>query len=185
MRVFGLPLSNVLLRRSRWHPTLLKISSSLFSSFEKLLEYTVNVPVSRPAPVWNRLANKIKDVDLETTFSDQNHLEKLRVSHDPCDTISKLEEELVEEMANALGKTGRKCAELFKVLDRLQAKYDGSSMRLEKNVLAVQFNEVRKLAESARRDLIIHRQCCGFTWQNHHIIMKEYPLPPKLEIKLE
>jgi len=170
------------------HPTSIShnvtgIGIALFSSFDKLRQYTANVPSSKPIPAWNRLANNIKDVDMGTTFSDQKHIEKLRVSFDPCDSISRLEDELMEEMANALGKTGRKCDVLFKLLVKLKIKYDIIDENdSEKNILATHFNEVRRLATDARRDLIIHRQCCGFTWQNHKIIMEEYPLPDKMKM---
>ena len=68
------------------------------------------------------------------------------------------------------------------MLKRLTTKYEKSADIPSKNRVAVLFNDVRTLARESRRDLIIHRQAAGFTFQNHRIVESEFPLPPKLPI---
>ena len=150
---------------------------------DKLFQYVSKPSIKKPVPAWTRLANKIKDTELATDFSRAMHLEELRKVYDPEMEIGKLEDELQEEIASALGKTGRHCRAYFSLLEKLQLKYDKESNIDSKRLIASSFNEVRELAMDARRNLIIHRQAAGFTYQNHRIVEQEYPLPSKIPVK--
>lgn len=152
------------------------------ASIDKLRKY-VSKPesLSKPVPAYTRLATKIQDTELETNFSNVKHLEQLRTVYNPLDALGKLEEEIAEEIASALGKTGGKCTVYFSMLRKIQLKYEAlPAAHKDKGETARLFNEVRALAREARRDLIIHRQAAGFTFQNHQIVETEFPLPPKL-----
>ena len=49
---------------------------------------------------------------------------------------------------------------------------------LEKEKATVKtFNIARAEAEEERRNLMIHRQACGFLLDNHRMVMKLYPIP--------
>ena len=150
----------------------------------KLLEYCARPP-RKQEPSWRNLASKLKH---GASFDDasKDHIEKIKPQFDVSDSLAKLEEELQEEMAVALGKTGDKCVYYFKLLDRAHEEYlmkkDEKHCSLEERVVAAQtFNVIRQEADAARRNLIIHRQAIGFYWNNHKIIENQFPLPPKLK----
>lgn len=156
--------------------------SKLYQGDDKLRSYVSKPIPTKPDPTWTRLAHKIKDVELETEFSKNKHLEQLRTVYDPQEAIAKLEDEIQEEIASSLGKTGGKCQLYFTMLKRLAVKYENSTDIPSKNRVALLFNDVRTIARASRRDLIIHRQAAGFTFQNHRIVESEFPLPAKLPI---
>ena len=155
---------------------------SLYSGDSKLMAYVAKPPSPKPKPAWNRLAHKIKGEggDNENLFGmNENHIELLRESFDRRDPVLKLEDELAEEMAAALGRTGRKCQYLFDLLAQGETRFASTAEgSVEQKEIGRAFNEVRVLAREARRNLIIHRQAVGFSYRNHHIVEEEFPLPP-------
>jgi hypothetical protein len=44
------------------------------------------------------------------------------------------------------------------------------------------FNAARLAAEHERRNLMIHRQACGFQLDNHRMVMKLYPIPAMRQV---
>ena len=100
---------------------------------------------------------------------------------DPKDHVEKIEEEIMEEMAGALGRTADKCNYKFLLLeregiklDRLIASRAGKDGEIEATVSS--FNALRKETEDARRELMIHRQACGFKTGNHQQVQDMWPL---------
>lgn len=77
---------------------------TLYQGDQKLRDYVSKPPVKKQEAAWTRLAHKIQDLDLKTDFSKEKHLEQLRTVYDPKDAITKLEDELQEEIASSLGK---------------------------------------------------------------------------------
>lgn len=168
------------------------------SSFSKLIEYAAKPP-STNQPAWTRIAYKLVEgpsIGGEVSSPDQKHLDGIRKGYDIEDSIGKLELELMEEIAGALGKTGDKCVYYFRELKRAKAAFDAcpspssftassssssfSSALIQRRTAANEFNSIRRLAEDARRDLIIHRQACGFTSNNFKIVDEVFPLPPPI-----
>lgn len=47
--------------------------------------------------------------------------------------------------------------------------------------MALEFNDLRKKAEYARWQLLIHRQALGFIHKNHVIVQEAYPLPKPIK----
>ena len=74
--------------------------------------------------------------------------------------LNVLEKEIKEEMAKSINKTEEKVKFLLTVLDNLQKEYPYSH---EKELLKEDFKTIKKQAIKARNELIIHRECLGFT----------------------
>jgi hypothetical protein len=112
-------------------------------------------------PSWRRLAQQLNsDTEQESKYAARI---AERVSPGGLTSIEEIEREVMTEMAGSLGKTGEKCTYKFMLLekqgilcDALVAK--GDEARGELREAAIKFNELRKGAEDARRDLIIQRQ---------------------------
>ncbi len=201
----------------------------MLRSFSKLIEYAAKPP-STHVPAWTRLSQKIKapsgqQQQLQQQQSpDGKHIENLQRSgrFDIEDSLGKLEEELMEEIAGALGKTGDKCVWHFKEMNKAKLAWEKavcspaqvqhhsvslptfafpvfmpsrtpslapspspSLSTLERQKIAQQFNQARQLFEDARRELIIHRQACGFTANNYQIVEEIFPLPAPLLVMTE
>lgn len=94
---------------------------------------------------------------------------ELRAKH-----LSKTEAEIMEEMASALGRIGRKLEGLIGELNHLQARM---KMAESSPKLLNRYNEVRKQAHLYYYYLIVQREAIGLT--NHDLLPKLYPIPPK------
>lgn len=141
------------------------------SSGSKLYEYVAKAPTQEASSPWKRLAEQIKD------GGDSIYLARLSQSYDKRDHIEKIEDEIREEMAQALGRAGSKCDYMFLLLERLGKQYDEATDVLTKRELAVKFNSQRDIAMKAREDLAIHRQAAGLRVKNQHIVEEFWPLP--------
>jgi hypothetical protein len=145
-----------------------------FSDMSKLHSYLAKAP-SKAEPAWTRLANKLKNQEVPPHLADSVKNKVASVE----DHVSHLEEELREEMAKALGKTGRTCVYLFSLLKAADAECDSADLTLEQRKEAIEtYNEIRRSAEQARYELVIHRQAIGLTWRNQAIVEAEFPLLP-------
>lgn len=123
-------------------------------STSKLYEYVAKPP-SKSVPSWRRLAMGIKQehgminatstttaTEASTVSNGDNdasneYVEKLRKLYDPNQEFSLLEDELREEMAQALGKTGSKCEYFFllmqiagKECDEIFTEFGGEQYRI-------------------------------------------------------
>ena len=93
------------------------------------------------------------------------------------DSIDKTQQELMEEMAKALGSSGHQLEsvlEQLKELDGLMGQTQGIE---EYNSLVEKFNELHKLALTRREMLMIHREALGVF--KHTYIDIFYPIPNK------
>lgn len=148
----------------------------------KLQKYVARPP-NKGTTSWNRIATNIKG---EAIVSDKvsKHIESLKSSYDPSDHITKLEEELCEEMAAALGRSGSKCDHYYNALMKME-KYCEDTLQSsnfttnEKMQVINNFNELLVKARNAREELIIHRQAIGFVWRNQKIVEDQYPMPAR------
>lgn len=193
-----------------------------FSS--KFYEYMAKPPAKREEPAWTRLAwgikgtaqNKVSNsisaaacagaaeaTSESTGAAGSTYYDRLRRVHDPEQHLHILEDELCEEIACALGRTGRKCDYMFHMMelaaaecDRLEAEVQRlhhsttpSSSSLEAAAAVeslkqaiTKFNSARSAAHDARTELVIHRQSVGLIWRNQRIVEEQYPLPPARRI---
>lgn len=93
------------------------------------------------------------------------------------DGIDKTKEELIEEMAKALGHTGSQLEAVLVKLKELDAVMDRTQDIEEYNTLVDKFNELHKLALLRREMLVIHREALGVF--KHSFIDLFYPIPQK------
>ena len=172
-------------------------------NFSKLLDYAVQTPTISSNSVkrensWERLAHKIKGIQTDrekalgiktdANAPDKQYVKSLQREFSVEDSLGKLEDELQEEMAYALGKTGEKVMQTFRHLKETQCLFhsccdpsNGLPLRDKRDAVAA-YNEAITAADDARRELIIHRQACGFTYNNHTIISEAFPIPSKKRV---
>jgi hypothetical protein len=123
----------------------------------------------------------VKNIDVTNKY-----LEHIRDVHDPSMHIKSLEDELRGTMGKALGKQGEKILvalqNMKQELDRYHRLLDQNHSLSSPDVLkhALQYNYYRKQAETARWELIVHRQAIGFIVDNHKFVCDKYPISPAL-----
>ena len=132
-----------------------------------------------------RLAKKVKGTEEVTKDSaESKHICDIKKNVDLHDTIGKIEDELREEMAKSLGRTGLKMQFSMQQMNEAKALLDkvfsdASSTDDDKTKAVKLFNESRDFAYKTRIELIIHRQSIGLTWNNESIVEAEFPIPDK------
>jgi predicted DNA binding CopG/RHH family protein len=96
--------------------------------------------------------------------------------------VENLQVELMQEMANALGRVELRVNMALAELDLQRAKYDRALARgapeAERNALIEVFNAQRELARARVRELLIQREAMGF--RRNQILNELYPIPPRL-----
>jgi hypothetical protein len=93
------------------------------------------------------------------------------------DSIDKTQQEIMEEMAKALGHSGHQLESILEQLKELDALMGQTQGIEEYNVLVEKFNELLKLALTRREMLMIHREALGVF--KHTYIDIFYPIPEK------
>lgn len=162
-----------------------------FREPSKLQQYIARAP-SKQEPPWTRLALKIKtdeNIIIEKQSNNVNntnnkHVEKLKQQFDPQTQLLKLEDELQEEMAFALSRTGQKMEYFYRLLkiaeNNTNNNEKSTTISFSEKLKAInEFNNAIDAALKAREELIIHRQSLGFTWKNQSIIEEQYPIPKR------
>jgi len=96
-------------------------------------------------------------------------------------SVDKTQEEIIQEMAKALGHTGDKLEIVLKELQMIEEKLESISDINEYNAMIDSFNSLRKQALNRREMLMIHREALGAFKHNH--IDQYYPIPNKKEKK--
>eukprot|EP00512_Aurantiochytrium_limacinum_P001991 CAMPEP_0171484658 /NCGR_PEP_ID=MMETSP0958-20121227/122_1 /TAXON_ID=87120 /ORGANISM="Aurantiochytrium limacinum, Strain ATCCMYA-1381" /LENGTH=191 /DNA_ID=CAMNT_0012017381 /DNA_START=166 /DNA_END=741 /DNA_ORIENTATION=+ len=140
---------------------------------------------------WGRVTLTLHQNDMSST--EENYLRERASSVDPAESVLSLQQEVQEEIAAALGRTGSKLTtamkemhiarELFEAQEDsfLAARSKGQTISFDAKrdllIAARKFNDKLQIAEDARTALIVHRQAVGFVYQNHKIVKRAYPLP--------
>jgi Mn-dependent DtxR family transcriptional regulator len=95
-----------------------------------------------------------------------------------------IEKEILQEIAEALGNAGLRVEETLNKLDELGAAIEERQKKKlneedgeELLNMIDRFNELREVAISRFRNLLIHREAVGF--RKHDQMAAKYPLPPK------
>ena len=148
--------------------------------------YTVNIP-SKPTTTWERSAKLVKNTD-----STNNYLEDIRAVHDPAQHIKTIEDELKGTIGKALGNQGQKVLAALRLMKNEKDNYDllfetfnvkndhESLIKIRES--ALRYNDLRKSAEKARWELIVHRQAVGFIVNNHKIVHEKFPIGEPLPV---
>jgi hypothetical protein len=93
------------------------------------------------------------------------------------DGVDKTQEELLEEMAKALGHTGSLLESVLLKLKQVETLMGQATSIEEYNCFVDKFNSLRNLAITRREMLIIHREAIGM--RRHTYIDTFYPIPGK------
>ncbi len=95
-----------------------------------------------------------------------------------------LEKEILQEIAEALGNAGMRVEEalgelrkLDQEIDKVQKKRPEEEEQKELLTMIDRFNDLREVAISQFRNLLIHREAVGF--RKHDQMKAKYPVPPK------
>ena len=86
-----------------------------------LASQIAKTPKMQPDTPWRRLAELLKESDGQEA-EESIYMQRLKSHHHPGDHLEKLEEEMREEMAGALGRTASKCDYHFLLLERQKRK---------------------------------------------------------------
>ena len=125
----------------------------------------------RDAP-WTRLVRELKDTGYESPY-----LDRLRARLDPAEAVSRLETEIVQEMAQALGRTEDKLNYALLRLELAARAIDTAPDELVRYDRTKEFNALRDEAIQARRNLQIHREAIGI--RRNRMLDDLYPIPPR------
>jgi hypothetical protein len=124
-------------------------------------------------PPWKGLVLALQDQGYESPY-----LDRLRRRLDPEQAQATLEQEIVQEIAAALG---RSAAKLDLALLRLElAGRDRDAVTdddTERAACAARFDALRTQALQARHELLIHREAVGI--RRNDILETLYPIPPR------
>lgn len=93
------------------------------------------------------------------------------------DSVDKTQEEIVEEIAKALGHSGELLEGALAKLAALEKKLSGEDDQARYNSLVDRYNDLRKEALARREMLMIHREAIGL-WR-HRDLDDCYPVPPR------
>lgn len=125
----------------------------------------------REAP-WSRLVRELKDTGYESPY-----LDRLSARLDPSEAVSRLETEIVQEMAQALGRTEDKLNYALLRLELAARAIDTATDALVRYDRVKEFNALRDEAIDARRNLQIHREAIGI--RRNRMLDDLYPIPPR------
>lgn len=125
----------------------------------------------RDAP-WTRLVRELKDTGYESPY-----LDRLRARLDPAEAVARLETEIVQEMAQALGRTEDKLNYALLRLELAARAIDEAPDPLVRYDRVKEFNTLRDEAIQARRNLQIHREAIGI--RRSRMLDDLYPIPPR------
>eukprot|EP00636_Phaeomonas_parva_P016057 CAMPEP_0118861164 /NCGR_PEP_ID=MMETSP1163-20130328/6783_1 /TAXON_ID=124430 /ORGANISM="Phaeomonas parva, Strain CCMP2877" /LENGTH=159 /DNA_ID=CAMNT_0006794951 /DNA_START=345 /DNA_END=824 /DNA_ORIENTATION=- len=129
---------------------------------------------------WMRVAEKLKDDNYGADEIDSKYIDKVRASgrYDVKGShVQRLEEELMEEMAEALGRTVRRTDHAFACLDVALYELETAPTAAEWEERLVVFQAVRSKADNQRSALAVHRRALGFRLRNEQLVASMYPLP--------
>jgi len=117
---------------------------------------------------------------------DSVYLERINKKVSIDNHFDDIEHEVLAEMAAAVRQTDQKLNFAMLTMQIAEEELDVAVEKCvkdeEETALVAKFNEARKTAEEMRRNLMIHRQSCGFTTDNHRMIMKLYPIPERRRV---
>jgi hypothetical protein len=125
----------------------------------------------REAP-WTKLVRELKDAGYESPY-----LDRLRARLDPATEVARLEAEIVQEMAHALGRTEDKLNFALLRLELAGRAVDSAADPLARYERVREFNALRIEALDARRNLQIHREAIGI--RRNKVLDELYPIPPR------
>lgn len=126
-------------------------------------------------PPWKKLVDELTARGYQSPY-----LERLRSRLGGYYGAADLEQEIIQEMASALGRTEEKVnlalLEL-ELIDRRIAESVDVASPAELDALYEAFESKRQHAMQCVRELLIHREAIGF--RRNEILRELYPIPPR------
>ena len=122
-------------------------------------------------PAWKTLVIELKDSGYQSPY-----LDRLRQRLDVEQAHATLEQEIVQEIAAALGRTAAKLDYALLRLELAGRELDAASGD-EVAACARRFETLREAALQARHELLIHREAVGI--RRNDLLEVLYPIPPR------
>jgi len=123
-------------------------------------------------PPWKALVLALQDRGYESPY-----LDRLRRRLDPEQAQATLEQEIIQEIAAALGRTAAKLDHALLRLELAGRELDAVTDDAERAECASRFETLRSQALRARHELLIHREAVGI--RRNDILDLLYPIPPR------
>jgi hypothetical protein len=121
---------------------------------------------------WKKLAAELVENGIESKY-----LARVQARVTPEQRLESVEQEIVQEMAGALGRSEDRVNLALAELELLHVRHQRAAPH-ERGALAALFNAQRAVAQTRLRELLIHREAVGF--RRNQILNELYPIPPKL-----
>ena len=132
-----------------------------------------------PGTKVKRLAAELVAQGIESQY-----LSRVLARVDSEGQLESIQAEIAREVAQALGRTEDRLNLALAELELLKARYDqalqNGAPASAREACATAFNAQRVVAQQRLRDLLIHREACGF--RRNAVLNELYPIPPKLAI---
>lgn len=125
----------------------------------------------RRAP-WKTLVAELTDSGYQSPY-----LDRLRSRLDVEQAQATLEQEIVAEIAAALGRTAAKLDHALLRLELAGRELDAAVEPEARVACAARFEEFRQEALRARHELLIHREAVGI--RRNDVLETLYPIPPR------
>jgi len=125
----------------------------------------------RQAP-WKTLVTELTDSGYQSPY-----LDRLRSRMDVEQAHATLEQEIVAEIAAALGRTAAKLDHALLRLELAGRDLEGLADAEARATGAARFETLRQEALQARHELLIHREAVGF--RRNDLLETLYPIPPR------
>lgn len=123
-------------------------------------------------PPWKGLVLALRDQGYESPY-----LDRLRRRLDPEQAQATLEQEIVQEIAAALGRSAAKLDLALLRLELAGRDLDAVTDDTARATCAAHFDALRTQALQARHELLIHREAVGI--RRNDILETLYPIPPR------
>jgi hypothetical protein len=113
---------------------------------------------------------------------DSQYLSRVLARVDSEGQLESIQAEIAREVAQALGRTEDRVNLALAELELHKARYEqavrSGAPASERDRHAAAFNAQRTVAQARLRELLIHREACGF--RRNQVLNELYPIPPKL-----
>ena len=121
---------------------------------------------------WKTLVTELTDSGYQSPY-----LDRLRSRMDVEQAHATLEQEIVAEIAAALGRTAAKLDHALLRLELAGRDLEGLADAEARATGAARFETLRQEALQARHELLIHREAVGF--RRNDLLETLYPIPPR------
>lgn len=123
-------------------------------------------------PPWKTLVTELKDRGHESPY-----LDRLRARLDVEQAHASLEQEIVQEIASALGRTEAKLNFALLRLELASRELDEARGSDARAACGARFDALRTEALQARHELLIHREAVGI--RRNELLETLYPIPAR------